>query len=112
MVSSDLWTDIDSKFAEKCMIIHEKSFASCPVTTVADFLQLPPLIEKLIFSQFFNKNSMKYILGLQLWHLFKYAELTKVLVQNDKLFINLLDKVPVGNIDCDVELLLIDSIYT
>ena len=36
---------------------------------------------------------MKHLLGLQLWHLFEYAELTEVVIQNDKLFIDLLNKV-------------------
>ena len=49
---------------------------------------------------------MKHLLGLQLWHLFKYAELTEVVKQNDKLFIELLNKVQVGNIDNDAENLL------
>ena len=36
---------------------------------------------------------MKHLLGLQLWHLFKYAELTEVVRQNEKLFIELFNKV-------------------
>ena len=36
---------------------------------------------------------MKHLLGLQLWHLFKYAELTEVVIQNGKLFIELFNKV-------------------
>ena len=49
---------------------------------------------------------MKYLLGLQLWHLFKYAELSKIIRQNVKLFIDLLNKVRVGDINGDVENLL------
>ena len=36
---------------------------------------------------------MKHLLGLQLRHLPKYAKLNEVARQNDKLFIDLLDKV-------------------
>ena len=49
---------------------------------------------------------MKHLLGLLLWHLFKNAESTEVLRKNDKLFVELLNKVRVGKIDDDVEKLL------
>ena len=41
-----------------------------------------------------------------MWHLFKYAELTEVVRENDKLFIDLLNKLRLVNIDDDVEKLL------
>ena len=48
MVSSDLWTDIDSRFRE-IFLIPEIAFAGLSVMTVAvaDLLQLPPVRKKL-----------------------------------------------------------------
>ena len=50
-----------------------------------------------------TKDSMKHFLGLQLWHLLKYAELTEAVRQNGKLLVEFLNKVRVGNIDDDVK---------
>ena len=72
---------------------------------VSDLFQLPPVRGKLIFSQFSDKDSMKHLWGLQVWHLFKYAKLTEVVIQS-KLFIDLCNKVRVGNNDDDVENLI------
>ena len=88
------------------MTIPEKEFADLSVMAVTDLLQLPPVRGKPIFSQFSDKDSIKHLLGLQLWHLFKYAELTEVVRQNDKLFIDLLNNAGIGNNDDDVENLL------
>ena len=107
MVSSDLWADIDLRIGEIFMMIPKKAFAGLSVITVADLLQLPPVRRKLIFCQFSDKNNMKHLLALQLWHLFKYAELTELVRQNvKKSFIDLLNKVRVGYIDNDIENLL------
>ena len=83
----------------KLLIVDELSM-------VSNFLQLPWVTGKLIFSIFFGKGSMKILLGVQLLHLFKLTELTAVVSQNDKLFIDLLNKVWVSNIDDDIEILL------
>ena len=71
-----------------------------------DYNGTPPAGGKLKFSQFSDNDSMKHLLSLQLWQLFKYEDLTEVVRQNDKLFIDLLNKVWVGNIDDDVKNLL------
>ena len=84
------------------MIIPEKFFSGFSVMTVADLLQLPLVRGKLIFSQFFDKDSINHLLGLQLWHIFEYAELTEAVGKNEKLVINLLNKVGIGNIDDNV----------
>ena len=69
MVPSDLWGDNDSKLAEIFIMITENAFPSLSVVTVADLLQLLPVRGKLLFSQISDKDSMKHLLGLQLWHL-------------------------------------------
>ena len=47
-------------------MIIEKAFDGLSVMTVGDFLQLPPVLGKFIFSHFSDKDSMKHLLGLQL----------------------------------------------
>ena len=56
LVSSDLWTDIDSRLGETFTIIPKKAFAGLSVMTVADLIQLLPVKGKLIFSQFYDKD--------------------------------------------------------
>ena len=81
MVLSDFWSDVDSRLGEIFIMIPEKAFAGLSVMIVVDLLQLPPVRGNLVFSQFSDKDSMKHLLGLQLWHLSKYAELTEVVRQ-------------------------------
>ena len=66
MVSSDLWTYIDSKSGEIFIMIPEKNFVGLSVMSVPNLLELPPIREKFVFSKFFDKDSMKHLLGLQL----------------------------------------------
>ena len=53
-------------------MIPEKALAGPSIMNVADLLQLPPVRGILIFSQFSDKDSLKHLLGLQVWHLFKF----------------------------------------
>ena len=74
MVSSDLWINIKPGLGKIFMMIAEIAFAGLSVMAVADLLQLLSVKEKLMFP---DTDSMKHLLDLQLWNLFKYAELTK-----------------------------------
>ena len=84
-------------------MIPKKAFPGLSVMTVADLFQLPLVWGKLIFSHFFEKDSMKYLLGLLLWYLLKHVKFTKFVRQNNELFINIFNQVRVGNINDDVE---------
>ena len=68
MVSSDLWVDFNSRLQEILMFI-ENAFAGLSVMTVSDFLQLPPVLGKFIFSLLSDKDSMKHSVGFKLWGL-------------------------------------------
>ena len=47
-------------------MIPEKVFGGLAVMIITDLLQLPPIREKLIFFRFFDEDSMKNLLSLQL----------------------------------------------
>ena len=49
VVSSNLWTDTDSRLGEIFMMFPEKAFAGLSLLTVADLLQLPPVRGKLTY---------------------------------------------------------------
>lgn len=55
--SSEFWGDVDSRLKNTCRSL---AFTKLLVVTIADFLQVPPVREKLTFLQFFNKESMTY----------------------------------------------------
>ena len=83
----------------------KKLVCGLSVMIVPDLLHLPPNRWKSFSLNFSNKDSINHLLSLQLWHSFKYAELTKVVRQNYELFINLYN-VWVGKINDDAENLL------
>ena len=56
IVSSDLWTAIDSRLGKILMMVPGKAFDGLSVMTIANLLRLPPVRGKLIFSQYSDKD--------------------------------------------------------
>ena len=90
IISSDLWTKIDATMFEIFSVSTKASFAVLSLVIISDYLQLPPVIRGFIFSKFASENKMNQLLSLQLWYLFKYAELTGVARKSDQTFANVL----------------------
>ena len=96
LVSGDLWTDIDARLTKIFSTSIGLPFAGRSLLVIADYLQLPPVWGRLIFSRFTSGSKMNQLLSLQLWHLLKYAELTEVVRQSDQIFVNVLNNTRLG----------------
>ena len=77
MVLGDLRTDIDARFGEIFMMIPEEVFSGLSVINVMGLLSLP------LWNMCLAYNYGTYFK--------KHAEMTEVVSQNDKLFIDLLN---------------------
>lgn len=66
MVSSDLFLDIHTKLLEIFMCETEKPFAGLSVILLGDFLQLPLVKRKVIYSPLTNNYNLERLLSLQL----------------------------------------------
>ena len=82
------------------------SFAVLSLVIISDCLQLPPVRRGSIFSKFASGSKMNQLLSLQLWYLFKYAELTEVPRKSDQTFANVLNNVLLSIEDENIERLL------
>ena len=71
MVSYDLWTEIDARLSEIFTTSIELPFAGVSVVVIGDYLQLPPVRGRFIFSRFTSGRKINQPLSLQLWDLFK-----------------------------------------
>ena len=90
IISSDLWTKIDATMFEIFSVSTKLSYDVLSLVIISDYLQLPPVRKVFIFSKFASENKMNQLLSLQLWYLFKYAELTGVARKSDQTFANVL----------------------
>ena len=80
-----------------------KPFAGISIIVVGDLYQLPPVLQRPVFADYFNELYNLY----HLWRKFKMCELTETMRQKgDLTLINLLNNVREGNlIEQDVEIL-------
>ena len=103
MVSNDLFLKINARLLEIFICSTAVEFAGLTVVLVADLLQLPPVMGKPVYVTVDGCVSLERHLGLHLWRMFQFAELTEVMRQRgDTKFIDLLNKMRVGNVDEDV----------
>ena len=72
VISSDLRTNIYEPLANA---MNELPFSGLPVVLIGDFVQLPPVKVRFIFSKSANSSGMNQLSSLELWILFTYAEL-------------------------------------
>ena len=80
------------------------AFAGLAVVLLGDFLRLPPVRGKPIYACVDEHDKIERFLSLNLWHMFQFAELTEVMRQKcDAEYINLLNKIRIGDIDADVQ---------
>ena len=82
MVFSDLWTEIGFRLPDIFSTSIELPFGDISVAIIGDYLELPP-VRSFIFSRYASGSKMNQLLSLQLWQLFKYAELTEVARESD-----------------------------
>ena len=82
-----------------------KPFGRLSVIVCGDVYQFPPVNPPVIYCQFdLRKATVKDINDLELWHIFKMAELTEVMRQRgDTRLIEILSKIRVGDVNDALE---------
>lgn len=103
MVSSRLLLQVHQRLLE---IFNESqvAFAGKSVILCGDLYQLPPVGAKSLYILDNNINVINGMLSLDLWRKFKLAELTQVMRQRNEFeFVEILNKVRIGEIDEHVE---------
>ena len=104
MVSSDLFYQIHARLVEIFLCTVTVAFFGLTVVLLGDFLQLSPVRGKAIYACVDEIDKIDRLLSLNLWHMFQFAELEEVTRQKcDPEFINLINKIKIGDIDEDVQ---------
>ena len=103
MTKSQWFQIFFSRLTEIFGTSEEVPFAEVSIIAFDDLYQLPPINQRPIYSDY--KDTLLNISPL--WCLFRIAELTEVMRQKgDPVFIDLLNKVHIGNVDADVQQIL------
>ena len=74
MVASDLFFKINASLLEIFICSIAVEFAGLEVVLVADLLQLPPVMGKLVYVTVDGCDSVERHLALNLWRIFQFAE--------------------------------------
>ena len=102
MVSSKLFYQVHTRMNEIFCPGQDFPFGGKCVSVCGDLYQLPPIHAKPVF--IFNKTeTMEGFIHSDLWQKFRLAEIDQVMSQDDEMFINLLNKIRVGQIDQNEE---------
>ena len=78
MVSSDFLFKINARLLEIFLCSTATKFAGMTIVLVADLIQLPPVMGKLVYATPDGCDSIERHLSLNLWRMFQFAELTEV----------------------------------
>ena len=104
MVSRDLFYQIHARLVEIFLCTVTIAFAELAVALLDDFLHLLPVRCKPIYACVDEIDKIDRLLSLNFRHIFQLADLTEVMRQKgDAEFINLLNKIRIGDIDADVQ---------
>ena len=109
MVSRRLFWQLNQNLIE--IFNNDAPFGGLSVIVFGDLYQLPPVNPPAIYSRKnYNNMSMKDLNVLHLWELFRMVELTEVMRQRgNPIWINVLNKIRLGEIDENVESTLISK---
>ena len=102
MVSTKLFYQVHKCIYEIFCPGQDIPFGGKSVLFCGDLYQLPPVRFKPVFT--FNKTeTMEGFISSDLWQKFRLAELDQVICQDNEMFINLFNKIRVGQIDQNIK---------
>ena len=102
MVSSKLFYQIHKRLNEIFSPAQDVPFGGKSVLVCGDLCQLPPVRAKPVFT-FNDTETMEGFISIDLWRKFRLAELDEVMCQDDEMFVNMLNKIKVGQFDQNAE---------